>query len=100
MLFNSIPFLLFFPIICLGYFLIPMRYSRGRNMLLLVASYFFYMNWKAEYALLLLTSTLITYYGALWISKLQKKKELLLFLTIGSNLAILFFFKRKFTEKR
>lgn len=70
-----------------------MRYSRGRNMLLLVASYFFYMNWKAEYALLLLTSTIITYEGALYILKFQKKKGLLLFLTIGSNLVILFFFK-------
>ena len=34
---------------------------RMRNFFLLAASYYFYMNWNASYALLLLTSTFITY---------------------------------------
>ena len=95
MLFNSISFLLFFPILCIVYFCIPSDKIRIRNILLLVASYYFYMNWKAEYALLLLSSTVITYLAALGISRSADKgrKKLFLVLSIILNLAILFFFK-------
>lgn len=95
MLFNSVAFLLFFPILCIIYFCIPSDKIRIRNMLLLFASYFFYMNWKAEYALLLLSSTVITYVAALGISRSTEKgrKKLFLVISIVLNLAILFFFK-------
>ena len=95
MLFNSISFLLFFPILCIVYFCIPSDKIRLRNILLLIASYYFYMNWKAEYALLLLSSTVITYLAALGISCSEDKgkKKLFLVLSIILNLAILFFFK-------
>ena len=95
MLFNSIDFLLFFPILCVVFFCIPSDRIRIRNILLLVASYYFYMNWKAEYALLLLSSTVITYLAALGISRSADKgrKKLFLTLSIVLNLAILFFFK-------
>ena len=65
MLFNSIAFLLFFPIVCVIYFSIPPQMIRARNLLLLIASYYFYMNWQPAYALLLLTSTFVTYIAAL-----------------------------------
>lgn len=52
MLFNSLAFLLFFPIVCILYYCIPSSQIRARNMLLLVASYYFYMNWHPAYALL------------------------------------------------
>ena len=58
MLFNSIDFLIFFPIVTLLYFLIP---HRVRYIWLLIASYYFYMAWNPVYALLMLTSTFITY---------------------------------------
>ena len=91
MLFNSIAFLVFFPIVAIIYFLIPtLKY---RNLFLLVASYYFYMNWKPVYALLLLTSTVVTYLAALGISKYSEKKKLFLVGSLIINLSILFFFK-------
>ena len=65
MLFNSLVFLLFFPTVCVLYYSIPSSLTRARNLLLLVASYYFYMNWQPSYALLLLTSTVVTYIAAL-----------------------------------
>lgn len=58
MLFNSVTFLLFFPIVVLLYYLLP---HRNRWWLLLIASYYFYMTAKPEYGLLLLSSTTIAY---------------------------------------
>ncbi len=64
MLFNSINFLIFFPIAALFYFLIPHRF---RYIWLLIASYYFYMSWNPVYALLMLTSTFITYLSGILI---------------------------------
>ena len=58
MLFNSVDFLIFFPIVVLFYFLIP---KKIKYIWLLVASYYFYMCWNRRYALLILLSTIITY---------------------------------------
>lgn len=93
MLFNSIAFLVFFPIVCIGYFLLP-RLSY-KNLFLLAASYYFYMNWKPVYALLLFSSTLITYLAALGIDHFEekRKKKSCLVISLVLNLAILFFFK-------
>ena len=95
MLFNSIAFLLFFPIVCLIYFCIPAPQVKARNLLLLVASYYFYMNWQPAYALLLLTSTVVTYLAALGIGSFEEqgKKRLCLVSSLVLNLAILFLFK-------
>ena len=43
MLFNSLEFLVFFPLVVLGYFLIP---DRWKHYWLLLASYYFYMSWN------------------------------------------------------
>lgn len=95
MLFNSIAFLLFFPIVCLIYFCIPASQVKVRNLLLLAASYYFYMNWQPAYALLLLTSTVVTYLAALGIDSFEEqgKKRLCLVSSLVLNLAILFLFK-------
>lgn len=95
MLFNSIAFLLFFPIVCALYFCIPAQHVRARNMLLLAASYYFYMNWEPTYALLLLTSTAVTYLAALGIDRFEEKhwKKWCLVSSLVLNLAILFLFK-------
>ena len=45
MLFNSLSFLVFFPLVVLVYFLWP---KRTRWVWLLVASYYFYMCWNAR----------------------------------------------------
>lgn len=95
MLFNSIAFLLFFPIVCVLYFCIPANQVRVRNLLLLIASYYFYMNWEPTYALLLLTSTIVTFLAALGINHYKKKrtKKACLVSSLILNLAILFLFK-------
>lgn len=66
-----------------------------RNMLLLVASYYFYMNWEPAYALLLLTSTIVTYLAALGIEHFEEKnkKKICLISSLILNLSILFLFK-------
>ena len=95
MLFNSIAFLFFFPAICIIYYAIPTHLVKVRNLLLLAASYYFYMNWEPAYALLLLTSTVVTYLAAIGISRSydRKKKKFYLISSIVLNLAILFLFK-------
>ena len=68
---------------------------RARNLLLLIASYYFYMNWQPAYALLLLTSTFVTYIAALGIGCFEdrRKKKICLVSSLVLNLAILFLFK-------
>lgn len=93
MLFNSFAFLIFFPLVCLIYFILPPKY---RWAFLLVASYYFYMNWKPVYALLIFSSTVITYGVALLIDRFQNKfrlKKLLLTFSILLNFGILFVYK-------
>ena len=58
MLFNSFEFLIFFPVVTAVYFLLP---GKIQWIWLLVMSYFFYMNWHAEYALLMAACTVVTY---------------------------------------
>lgn len=99
MLFNSLEFMLFFPAVCLCYYVIPHRF---RSLFLLACSYFFYMCWNPEYALLMLTSTAITYVSGLLIDSAEKipdeknrirRKKWYVALSFLSNLSILFFFK-------
>ncbi len=71
MLFNSIDFLVFFPIAVLGYYIIP---HRIRYIWLLLCSYFFYMSWNPAYALLIITSTLITYLSGIFLEKINGKE--------------------------
>ena len=90
MIFNSFEFLLFFPIVAILYYAIPK--NKWRNYFLLAASYYFYMCWKPEYALLLLTCTALTY-GASHLVGGGKNKRFYLVTCIALNLTILFFFK-------
>ena len=95
MLFNSIQFLLFFPAVCVIYFCIPAGRVRLRNAFLLLASYYFYMNWEPAYALLLLGSTAITYLCALGMAGCHSSRPRKTFLWAGImlNLLVLFLFK-------
>ena len=73
MIFNSYAFLAFFPIVTLAYYLMPMR---ARRPWLLAASYYFYMCWNAQYALLIAASTLVTYLCALALGRIPYEKWL------------------------
>jgi D-alanyl-lipoteichoic acid acyltransferase DltB (MBOAT superfamily) len=76
------------------YYLLPHKF---RWMLLLAASYFFYMCWRPEYAVLLAFSSLVGYCAALCMEELvesqRRYKQILLALSIMANLAPLFLFK-------
>lgn len=99
MLFNSLEFLCFFPIICVLYWVLRRVLGTGskslfaRNLLLLAGSYYFYMCWQPKYALLLLTSTAVTYFGALLMERFQQRRKTVLVTAIVLNLCILFFYK-------
>ncbi len=92
MLFNSLDFLIFFPVIVGLYFALSPKY---RWVLLLGASYYFYMCWKAEYIILIVFSTLVDYFAAGQMARIQEKKKRrpFLYLSLLSNLGLLFFFK-------
>jgi alginate O-acetyltransferase complex protein AlgI len=93
MVFTSLNFLIFFPVVVGIYFLLP---NRLRWLHLLVASYYFYMAWKPVYALLLFFSTLTFYLAALGVEKFQDKgiwEKLCFFSGIAVNLGMLFTFK-------
>ena len=100
MLFNSLQFLIFFPVVVCVYFLIP---NRIKYLWLLAASYYFYMCWNIKYVLLLLASTVVTYFSGLLMDKARSsdisedKKVLRLKLIVAGsfiiNLGILGYFK-------
>ncbi len=90
MLFNSIDFLIFFPIVAIVYFLIP---AKIRTYWLLAASFYFYMNWNAKYALLLLFSIVTTWLCGLLMERKEDKKKPIMAAGILINLALLFYFK-------
>lgn len=72
MLFNSLAFMLYFPIVIILYFLLPFRF---RWIWLLGASYYFYMNWNPKYAILIALSTVITYLSGILIDNSNKIKN-------------------------
>lgn len=98
MLFNSVEFLIYFTIVIVGYFLIP---KNKVWIWLLGASYYFYMQWNAKYALLMFLSTLITYISGIAIDQVNKKnkkkqklyQKIFLIASLVLNLCILFLFK-------
>lgn len=92
MLFNSFDFLIFFPIVVLIYYVIP---KKVKYIWLLISSYYFYMSWNAQYAILIAISTVITWLSGLFISGFEEewKKKLVIAASFVSNLGILFYFK-------
>ena len=92
MLFNSIEFVYFLPVVIILYYLTPHKF---RWMLLLIASYFFYMSWRVEYIFLIIASTLVDYISGLRMAKLPTRKARVpyLVLSLFTNLGLLFAFK-------
>lgn len=92
MLFNSIDFLVFFPIVTIIFFVIP---KKLRTLWLLIASYYFYMSWNPKYVVLIAISTVITFVSGLLMEKTKRtyEKKLVVALSLTSNLVILGIFK-------
>lgn len=95
MLFNSIEFLAFLPLVFLFYWYILGKNNTLQNIFLLVASYVFYGWWDYRFLGLIVLSTVIDYFVGLSLSKttVKQHRKLLLIVSICSNLGILMFFK-------
>lgn len=91
MLFNSIQFLIFFPVVTVLYFLIPQKY---RWMLLLTASCYFYMSFIPVYILILIVTIIIDYIAGIYIEKTEgNTRKRFLIMSIVSLVLVLFVFK-------
>ncbi|WP_299215943.1 MBOAT family O-acyltransferase [uncultured Dokdonia sp.] len=95
MLFNSIDFALFLPIVFLIYWGIVQKSISVQNVFIILASYTFYGWWDWRFLFLILTSTLVDYFVGLGLKKQesQKRRKALLGLSIATNIGILVFFK-------
>lgn len=95
MLFNSLDFALFLPVVFVLYwFVLGKSYSK-QNFFLLVSSYFFYACWDIRFLGLLLFSTAFDFFAAACIQNAQKAaiKKFWLYTSIAANITFLGFFK-------
>ena len=95
MLFNTIDFAIFLPIIFILYWFVINKNTSRQNLLIVIASYIFYGWWDWRFLFLIAFSTLVDYFVGIRMSVVQKKKvrKLLLFTSIFINLGFLAFFK-------
>ncbi|MDD3274065.1 MAG: MBOAT family protein [Bacteroidales bacterium] len=95
MLFNSVAFAIFLPIVFLLYWTLAKRGHKIQNILLLAASLYFYASWDWRFLLLLLISILLGYISGVAISNTQKegRRKLWLWVSVVMNLGFLGFFK-------
>jgi D-alanyl-lipoteichoic acid acyltransferase DltB (MBOAT superfamily) len=95
MLFNSISFAKFLPVVFLLYWFLAQGKVKHQNILLLAASYYFYACWDWRFMFLLIFSTQLDYYTGIKIHEAedQRKKKRWLWLSIGINLGFLGVFK-------
>ena len=95
MLFNSIQFLIFLPIVFILYWFVFKKNLRVQNFFLLVASYYFYGCWDWRFLFLIAFSSIIDYSVGIGLSKYDNPKirKTLLFTSIAVNLGFLGFFK-------
>jgi D-alanyl-lipoteichoic acid acyltransferase DltB (MBOAT superfamily) len=95
MLFNSLNFAIFLPVVFVLYWFATKGNLKLQNVLLLVSSYFFYACWDWRFMFLLIFSTVLDYYTGIKIhdASTQKRKLFWLWLSIGINLGFLGVFK-------
>lgn len=93
MIFNSIEFLIFYPVVLLLYFLLPKKF---RWTMLLAASAFFYLYWSIKLIFLIVFTIVISYTAAILIEKYRDNpalKKTCLVVTLVACFGVLFFFK-------
>ncbi|WP_346881374.1 MBOAT family O-acyltransferase [uncultured Algibacter sp.] len=95
MLFNSIDFAIFLPIVFILYWFVLNKNLKLQNILIVAASYLFYGWWDWRFLFLILFSTIVDYYIGINLSKENKprKRKILLWISIIVNLGFLGFFK-------
>jgi D-alanyl-lipoteichoic acid acyltransferase DltB (MBOAT superfamily) len=94
MLFNSIAYLVFLPVVFILFWSLR-KYLKAQNVLLLIASYVFYAWWDYRFLGLIIASTLVDYGIGLTLAKTEKisQRKLLLSLSLVFNLGLLCVFK-------
>ncbi len=91
MLFNSLEFLIFFPVVTVAYFLLPYRY---RTVLLLLASCFFYAAFVPAYLLILLFLISVDFWAGGALERAEGKRRFqILLASVLANASMLIFFK-------
>ncbi len=92
MLFHTTQFFVFLLVVLAAFYGAPRTW---RRVILLAASYYFYMSWNAKFVLLLLVLTAIDYTAARWIARTSEgpRKRVLLVISLAANLGFLGFFK-------
>lgn len=95
MLFNSINFAIFLPIVFILYWFVANKNLKLQNILLLVSSYFFYACWDWRFMFLLIFSTLLDYFTGLKMaeSNTGQMKKFWFWLSVIINLGFLAVFK-------
>jgi D-alanyl-lipoteichoic acid acyltransferase DltB (MBOAT superfamily) len=95
MLFNSVPFVLFFTIFFLLYWFVFNKNLGLQNILILAGSYVFYAWWDWRFLFLLVGSSALNYFLGIWIakSKTEKYRNILLWVGLAQSLSSLLFFK-------
>lgn len=95
MLFNSIEFFVFLPIVFILYWFITAKYLRAQNLLIAIASYIFYGWWDWRFLSLIAFSSVVDYTTGLLLNKTEakSKRKFLLWISICVNLGFLGFFK-------
>lgn len=95
MLFNSFGYAIFLPIVFILYWFVVSKSLKAQNVLLLIASYFFYSCWDWRFLFLLMFSTGLDYFTGLKIyrAETKKAKKTWLWISIVVNLGFLGFFK-------
>lgn len=95
MLFNSLDFAVFLPVVFLLYWFLTSKNLKLQNLLIVVSSYVFYGWWDWRFLSLILFSTLVDYLVGIRISKTSDKlkRKLVLWISITVNIGFLGFFK-------
>lgn len=95
MLFNSLNFAIFLPVVFILYWFVTQKSLKIQNLLLLVASYFFYACWNYKLLFLLLFSTLLGFITAIKIHESGKTniRQSWLWFYLAVNLGLLGIFK-------
>ena len=95
MLFNTLNFGIFLPIVFILYWFVANRSMKMQNILLLISSYFFYACWDFRFLFLLIFSTLLDYFTGIKMSEAKSKgeKRFWFWLSVSINLGFLGVFK-------
>jgi len=95
LLFNSIEFAIFLPIVFFLYWFVAGRSIKGQNVILLLSSYFFYGWWDWRFLSLIAFSSTADYLVGVGLGKIdnEAKRKILLFTSILINIGFLAFFK-------